>query len=128
MYQVIYTKLCQSGLLFFVQLSKAAMLHKGADYIRQLNYERGQLKEEMEMLRQQIDGLNQQIRYFLLAKDSMKSQLFDYFMKLKTFPNKITIFTFSPIPHFRVVNFYISKSLEAHRLCIQHLVEFDPKI
>lgn len=44
------------------------MLQKGADYIRQLSYERGQLKEEMDTLRQQIEGLNQQIRYFHYAQ------------------------------------------------------------
>lgn len=45
------------------KLSKAAMLQKGADYIRQLKAERHQLKEEMESLRQQIECLNTSIRY-----------------------------------------------------------------
>lgn len=45
------------------KLSKAAMLQKGADYIRQLKAERHQLKEEMDSLRQQIECLNTSIRY-----------------------------------------------------------------
>lgn len=45
------------------KLSKAAMLQKGADYIRQLRMERHQLKEEMDSLRHQIECLNTSIRY-----------------------------------------------------------------
>lgn len=44
------------------KLSKAAMLQKGAEYIRQLRSERNQLKEEMDSLRQQIESLNTSIR------------------------------------------------------------------
>lgn len=43
------------------KLSKAAMLQKGAEYIRQLRSERCQLKEEMDGLKQQIDSLNTSI-------------------------------------------------------------------
>ncbi|RZF45548.1 hypothetical protein LSTR_LSTR005750 [Laodelphax striatellus] len=43
------------------KLSKAAMLQKGAEYIRQLRNERNQLKEEMDSLRQQVDCLNSAI-------------------------------------------------------------------
>ncbi|XP_012225348.2 MLX-interacting protein isoform X2 [Linepithema humile] len=43
------------------KLSKAAMLQKGADYIRQLRAERNQLKEEMDSLRHQIECLNTSI-------------------------------------------------------------------
>ncbi|XP_066599388.1 MLX-interacting protein isoform X2 [Prorops nasuta] len=43
------------------KLSKAAMLQKGADYIRQLRIERSQLKEEMDHLRHQIESLNTSI-------------------------------------------------------------------
>jgi hypothetical protein len=46
-----------------LQLSKAAMLQKGADYIRQLRAERSQLHDEMDSLRQQIECLNTAIRY-----------------------------------------------------------------
>ena len=45
-----------------LQLSKAAMLQKGADYIRQLRAERSQLRDEMDSLRQQIECLNTAIR------------------------------------------------------------------
>ena len=44
------------------KLSKAAMLQKGADYIRQLRSERNQLKEEMDNLKNQIERLNTSIR------------------------------------------------------------------
>ncbi|EFN77615.1 MLX-interacting protein [Harpegnathos saltator] len=43
------------------KLSKAAMLQKGADYIRQLRAERNQMKEEMDNLKQQIECLNTSI-------------------------------------------------------------------
>ncbi|XP_050466241.1 MLX-interacting protein isoform X1 [Cataglyphis hispanica] len=43
------------------KLSKAAMLQKGADYIRQLRTERNQLKVEMDNLRHQIECLNTSI-------------------------------------------------------------------
>ncbi|XP_074106087.1 MLX interacting protein mondo isoform X2 [Cotesia typhae] len=43
------------------KLSKAAMLQKGAEYIRQLRSERNLLKEEMDSLRQEIDSLNTSI-------------------------------------------------------------------
>lgn len=38
------------------------MLQKGAEYIRQLRGERGQLKEEIESLQQQVESLNSAIR------------------------------------------------------------------
>ncbi|KPJ15034.1 MLX-interacting protein [Papilio machaon] len=43
------------------KISKAAMLQKGAEYIKQLKAERNQIKEEMESLRAQIDCLNNSI-------------------------------------------------------------------
>ncbi|XP_072943386.1 MLX-interacting protein isoform X2 [Epargyreus clarus] len=43
------------------KISKAAMLQKGAEYIKQLKAERNQIKEEMENLRQQIECLNNSI-------------------------------------------------------------------
>jgi MAX-like protein X len=49
------------------QLSKAAMLQKGADYIRQLRAERSQLHDEMDSLRQQIECLNTAIRYSVVV-------------------------------------------------------------
>ena len=55
------TYVCSSHMV--LQLSKAAMLQKGADYIRQLRAERSQLRDEMDSLRQQIECLNTAIRY-----------------------------------------------------------------
>lgn len=43
------------------KISKAAMLQKGAEYIKQLKAERNQIKEEMDNLRQQIECLNNSI-------------------------------------------------------------------
>ncbi|CAG7720771.1 unnamed protein product, partial [Allacma fusca] len=43
------------------KVSKAAMLQKGAEYIRQLKLERAQLKEEIEAHRQEVDALNSAI-------------------------------------------------------------------
>lgn len=48
-------------ILYYFQISKAAMLQKGAEYIKQLKAERNQIKEEMESLRQQIECLNNSI-------------------------------------------------------------------
>lgn len=45
----------------YFQISKAAMLQKGAEYIKQLKAERNQVKEEMESLKQQIECLNNSI-------------------------------------------------------------------
>lgn len=44
------------------KLSKAAMLQKGAEYIRQLKGERTVLSEKMEALRQEIDALNNSLK------------------------------------------------------------------
>ena len=44
------------------KLSKAAMLQKGADYIKQLRSERHQLNEEIDSLKHQIECLNTSIR------------------------------------------------------------------
>lgn len=44
-------------------VSKAAMLHRGAEYIRQLRQERQQQQEEMEQLKQNIEALNAAIRF-----------------------------------------------------------------
>ncbi|CAG9783682.1 unnamed protein product [Diatraea saccharalis] len=43
------------------KISKAAMLQKGAEYIKQLKAERNQITEEMESLKQQTDSLNNSI-------------------------------------------------------------------
>lgn len=43
-------------------VSKATMLHRGAEYIRVLRQERQQQQEEMEQLKQNIEALNTAIR------------------------------------------------------------------
>ena len=43
-------------------VSKATMLHRGAEYIRLLRQERQQQQEEMEQLKQNIEALNTAIR------------------------------------------------------------------
>lgn len=43
------------------KISKAAMLQKGAEYIKQLKAERNQIKEEMENLKQEVERLNNSI-------------------------------------------------------------------
>lgn len=57
----ILNKRCQY-IIIVIQLSKAAMLQKGAEYIMQLKTERDQLKDEMDSLKQQIESLNTSIR------------------------------------------------------------------
>lgn len=49
---------CTSGHGKSSDVSKAAMLHRGAEYIRQLRGERQQQQEEMEQLKQNIETLN----------------------------------------------------------------------
>ena len=49
---------CASGHGKSSDVSKAAMLHRGAEYIRQLRGERQQQQEEMEQLKQDIETLN----------------------------------------------------------------------
>lgn len=44
------------------KLSKAAMLQKGAEYIRQLRSERTTLSDKMDALRQEIDALNNSLK------------------------------------------------------------------
>jgi cell division protein FtsB len=39
------------------------MLHRGAEYIRQLRQERQQQQEEMDQLKQNIETLNAAIRF-----------------------------------------------------------------
>lgn len=44
------------------KMSKAAMLHKGGDYIKQLKLDRNHLMEESDKLRQEIERITNQIR------------------------------------------------------------------
>ncbi|KAL0120328.1 hypothetical protein PUN28_008168 [Cardiocondyla obscurior] len=87
------------------KLSKAAMLQKGADYIRQLKAERHQLKEEMDSLRQQIECLNTSIsncQSMLPAtgapvsrhRTSKMKEMFDEYVRVRTRQNwKFWIFS-----------------------------------
>ncbi|XP_057657511.1 MLX-interacting protein isoform X1 [Diorhabda carinulata] len=80
------------------KLSKAAMLQKGAEYIKQLREERNQLKTEMESLRQQIESLNAAIsncQSMLPAtgapvsqrRDSRMQEMFDEYVRVRTMEN-----------------------------------------
>ncbi|XP_011689721.1 PREDICTED: MLX-interacting protein isoform X2 [Wasmannia auropunctata] len=87
------------------KLSKAAMLQKGADYIRQLKAERHQLKDEMDSLRQQIECLNTSIsncQSMLPAtgapvsrhRTSKMKEMFDEYVRTRTRENwKFWIFS-----------------------------------
>ncbi|XP_011159268.2 MLX-interacting protein isoform X1 [Solenopsis invicta] len=87
------------------KLSKAAMLQKGADYIRQLKAERYQLKEEMESLKHQIECLNTSIsncQSMLPAtgapvsrhRTSKMKEMFDEYVRVRTQENwKFWIFS-----------------------------------
>lgn len=60
-----------SGLGKSSDVSKAAMLHRGAEYIRQLRLERQQQQEEMEQLKLNIEILNSDIRYTRLTSQAI---------------------------------------------------------
>ena len=45
-----------------LKISKAAMLHKAADYIRLLKNEKYEQQQEYDLLKQQVENLNQSIR------------------------------------------------------------------
>ncbi|XP_078045585.1 MLX interacting protein mondo isoform X2 [Augochlora pura] len=87
------------------KLSKAAMLQKGADYIRQLKAERNQLKDEMDSLRHQIECLNTSIsncQSMLPAtgapisrhRTSKMKEMFDEYVRTRTRENwKFWIFS-----------------------------------
>lgn len=104
------------------KLSKAAMLQKGADYIRQLRSERSQLKEEMEALRQQIECLNASIsncQSMLPAtgapvarrRDSKLQEMFDQYVKRRTLENwRFWIFSLMVKPLLTSYNSFVSSS------------------
>jgi MAX-like protein X len=107
---------------FSLQLSKAAMLQKGAEYIRQLRSERNQLNEEMECLRQQIETLNTSIsncQSMLPAtgapvsrrRDSKMQEMFDEYVKKRTMENwKYWIFSLLFRPLLESFNNFVSTS------------------
>lgn len=104
------------------KLSKAAMLQKGADYIRQLRSERNQLKEEMDALKQQIECLNTSIsncQSMLPAtgapvsrrRDSKMQEMFDEYVRRRTLDNwKFWIFSMMVKPLLSSYNNFVSTS------------------
>lgn len=104
------------------KLSKAAMLQKGAEYIRQLQQERSQLKEEMDSLRQQIEALNTSIsncQSLLPAtgapvsrrRDSKMQEMFDDYVKKRTMEDwKFWIFSLFVRPLLISFNNFVSTS------------------
>ncbi|XP_008200427.3 carbohydrate-responsive element-binding protein isoform X2 [Tribolium castaneum] len=104
------------------KLSKAAMLQKGAEYIRQLRSERNQLNEEMECLRQQIETLNTSIsncQSMLPAtgapvsrrRDSKMQEMFDDYVRKRTMENwKYWIFSLLFRPLLDSFNNFVSTS------------------
>lgn len=104
------------------KLSKAAMLQKGAEYIRQLRSERSQLREEMDSLRQQIEALNTSIsncQSMLPAtgapvsrrRDSRMQEMFDDYVSNRTMENwKFWIFSLICRPLLNSFNNFVSTS------------------
>lgn len=107
------------------KLSKAAMLQKGAEYIRQLRAERCQLKDEMDGLKQQIDSLNTSIsncQSLLPAtgapvsrrQDNKMQEMFEQYVRRRTLEDwKFWIFSllFRPLL-LSFTNFVSTSSLE----------------
>ncbi|KAG8242787.1 hypothetical protein J6590_059303 [Homalodisca vitripennis] len=80
------------------KLSKAAMLQKGAEYIRQLRNERMALKDEIDSLRLQVDSLNSAIsncQALLPAtgapisrhRNNKMKEMFDEYVRIRTQEN-----------------------------------------
>ncbi|KAF5290929.1 hypothetical protein FQA39_LY14535 [Lamprigera yunnana] len=104
------------------KLSKAAMLQKGAEYIRQLQQERSQLKDEMDNLRQQIESLNTSIsncQSLLPAtgapvsrrRDNKMQDMFDDYVKKRTMEDwKFWIFSLLCRPLLTSFNNFVSTS------------------
>ncbi|XP_050302035.1 MLX-interacting protein isoform X2 [Anthonomus grandis grandis] len=104
------------------KLSKAAMLQKGAEYIRTLRHERAQIREEMDSLRQQIESLNTSIsncQSMLPAtgapvsrrRDSRMQEMFDEYVRSRTMENwKFWIFSLICRPLLNSFNNFVSTS------------------
>lgn len=56
------TIIISKKIVFVIQLSKAAMLQKGAEYIKQLRSERTSVSEEMDRLRKEIETLTNSLK------------------------------------------------------------------
>ncbi|CAH1110355.1 unnamed protein product [Psylliodes chrysocephalus] len=104
------------------KLSKAAMLQKGAEYIRQLRDERSKLKAEMDSLRQQIETLNSAIsncQSMLPAtgapvsrrRDSRMQEMFEEYVRMRTMDTwKFWIFGLIFKPLLNSFNNFVSSS------------------
>lgn len=128
--------------------SKAAMLQKGAEYIKQLRGERNKLKEEMDDLRQEIDKLNSAIsncQSMLPAtgapvsrhRASKMREMFDEYVRSRTMENwKFWIFSLLVEPLLVSFNSSVSTSSvdELYRTTMQwvekhcSLVELRPVV
>ncbi|KAK3930671.1 Carbohydrate-responsive element-binding protein [Frankliniella fusca] len=128
--------------------SKAAMLQKGAEYIKQLRGERSKLKEEMNDLRQEIDKLNSAIsncQSMLPAtgapvsrhRASKMREMFDEYVRTRTLDNwKFWIFSLLVEPLLVSFNSSVSTSSvdELYRTTMQwvekhcSLVELRPVV
>ncbi|ODN02374.1 Carbohydrate-responsive element-binding protein [Orchesella cincta] len=80
------------------KVSKAAMLQKGAEYIRQLKMDRAQMKEEIEAKRQEVEALNADInncQSMLPAtgapvsrqRTNKMTEMFDQWVRIRTTEN-----------------------------------------
>lgn len=88
-----------------MKVSKAALLQKAAEYIRALKCERQQQQEEAEMLKQQIEALNQAISLYQnqlpasgapvpCQKTNRMKEMFEEYVRQRTFQNwKFWIFS-----------------------------------
>ncbi|XP_066255325.1 MLX-interacting protein isoform X1 [Euwallacea similis] len=109
------------------QLAKAAMLQKGAEYIRLLRTERNQLRDEMDSLRQQIESLNTSISVLFCSncqsmlpatgapvsrrRDSRMQEMFDEYVSRRTMENwKFWIFSLICRPLLNSFNNFVSSS------------------
>lgn len=128
--------------------SKAAMLQKGAEYIKQLRSERNKLKEEMDDLRQEIEKLNSAIsncQSMLPAtgapvsrhRASKMREMFDDYVRVRTLNNwKFWIFSLLVEPLLVSFNSSVSTSSvdELYRTTMQwvekhcSLVELRPVV
>lgn len=104
------------------KLSKAAMLQKGAEYIKQLRVERNSIKNEMDNLRQEIDTLNASIsncQSLLPAtgapvsrrRDNKMQEMFDEYVRSRTLEDwKFWIFSLLFRPLLASFNNFVSTS------------------
>lgn len=80
------------------KMSKAAMLQKGAEYIRHMRIERTNLKDRMDLLRKEVDRLNNSLNHLQTAlpadgaplskqRNSRMSELYEAYVRYRTNDN-----------------------------------------